>query len=381
MIIKLLSRKSDSGKQLFSYIFRYVFNEENEKHSEESDFGTSQQAKFIIRNNVRSRSLKGFVREFQENESYRLVRRKDSVKLFHACISFSNKDRQHIHDKLLKDIAKKFISEYGDSSLFVGTKHQDKEHVHMHIAISGTKLNGRSSRISKQHLHHIKLVMDRYQQEKYPALTHSLPEHGKKKRLANEKIIMAIKESRQTNKKELLKCLETTYAKAASKDQFISQLRQQGHEPYFRNGVLQGVRFEGKIKFRLSRLGFDTTQLEKLGVEKQVGKSVLDELQQLRNGNSREEQKKERPILSQKEVEEYQNPRGIKALDQLRAIRLRGAELDREGNSERDARNHEGETSETLSEIANDYDDGTIPLLGSIPDMNLIKPIQLGAEY
>src|SRR5881396_3808377 len=109
MIIKTLSRKSNTG-QLVNYIFKYVFREQQKNiHPEKPEQSKSDKGKFIVRHNIRSRSVKGYMKEFKENESYRLVHRKDSVKLFHTIISFSNKDKQHINDKLLKDIAKKFI--------------------------------------------------------------------------------------------------------------------------------------------------------------------------------------------------------------------------------------------------------------------------------
>jgi hypothetical protein len=288
MIVKTLSRKSNTN-QLVNYIFKYVFKEQKQNitqtRPEQSKGG---KGKFIIRHNIRSRSVKGYMKEFKENESYRLVHRKDSVMLFHTIISFSNKDKEHIDDKLLKDIALKFIEERGLNNLYAGTKHEDKDHVHLHIAISGTQLNGRSSRISKQKLHSIKLALDKYQREKYPQLKHSLPEHGKGMRLAKEAIVERVKTERQTDKQALLECLERNFSSSKSLEQFLSQIRDSGHQPYFRNGALQGIRYEGQAKYRLSKLGYDKTKLQALSQVKTTQEKTLAELQNLRSGRNRE---------------------------------------------------------------------------------------------
>lgn len=197
MIIKSLSRKSGSG-QLLKYIFRYMLDEEKVKARIEKV--NLERSNFLIRHNIRSHTVKGFIREFEENESFRLVHRSDSVKVFHTILSFSNKDTQHINDKLLKDIAKKFIEERGINNLYVGTKHQDRNHIHLHIAVSGTQLNCRSSRISKPQLHHLKLELDKYQQRKYPQLIHSLPDHGRsRKQKTKETILETVSRMRHIN--------------------------------------------------------------------------------------------------------------------------------------------------------------------------------------
>jgi hypothetical protein len=193
-----------------------------------------------------------------------------------------------VDDKLLKDVAKKFIEERGLNNLYAGTKHEDRDHVHLHIAISGTQLNGRSSRISKQKLHSIKLALDKYQREKYPQLKHSLPEHGRGQRLAKEGIIERIKTERQTHKQGLIESLEKAWSDSKSQQQFIAKLKEYGHQPYFRNGVLQGVRYEGQTKYRFSNLGFDKTRLQTFGQVKQTQDKSLAELQSLRSGKARD---------------------------------------------------------------------------------------------
>lgn len=282
MIIKALSRRSNTG-QLVNYIFRYVFREHDKSiKSTKPEQLKIDKGKFIIRHNIRSRSIKGITKEYKLNESFRLVHRKDSTQIFHFILSFSNRDKNHINDSLLKDIASKFIEERGLNNLYAGTKHEDKDHIHLHFLVSGTSLSGYSSRISKQKLHSIKIALDKFQREKYPQLVNSLPEHGKGKRLTKEAVIRTIKAERQTDKQVLLACLEKTYEGSKSQEHFFSRLKELGHEPYFRNGTFQGIRFKGQTKFRLSRLGFDKTRLTALDQAKVVEQKALGELQKLR---------------------------------------------------------------------------------------------------
>jgi hypothetical protein len=236
-------------------------------------------SKLTVRHNIRARSLKGIIAEFAKNESFRLVKRKDSVRLYHTVLSLSNKDRALVDEKVLNDLAKKYVALRGLNNLYVGACHFDKDHAHIHIVHSGTSLDGRSSRVTKQQFHSIKLNLERYQLEQYPFLTHSLVDHGKKRRLAKEDIIKSVQANRQTKKEGLLASLERLAGTATSKEQFIEQLQQLGHEVYFRNGRMQGVMVDD-VKFRFSRLGFDEERLAALD----QSKNLLLEMEELRKG-------------------------------------------------------------------------------------------------
>jgi hypothetical protein len=362
VIIKSLSRKSNTG-QLVSYVFKYVFKEQDAKHTRREQ-SKNEKSKFIIRHNIRSRSVKGFIKEFKENEKYRLVHRKDSVKLFHTIISFSNKDKEHINDKLLKDIGKKFIEERGLNNMYAGTKHENKDHIHLHITVSGTQLNGRSSRISKQQLQHIKIVLDKYQREKYPQLKHSLPEHGKSRRLTKEAIVERVKTERQTDKQALIECLEKAYTGSRSQEQFLSQLKQAGHQPYFRNGAFQGVKFEGQMKYRLTNLGFDKTRLAVLDQVKATQGKALAELQDIRSGRNKDLKRAIPEPDLKKTTTEVLDKNEQKAMDELSEIRsshenkeIERDEPDQDYNRDLvtdESNNNEDETKERDDETSDD---------------------------
>ena len=334
MILKSLSRKSDSTGQLVRYITRYILKEQKEGKSSSTEKMELVDKPFLIRHNLRTRtSIEGFIREFQENEKFRRVRRRDSVRLYHTIISLSNLDKEQVTEVMLKDIGKEFIRLRGKDSLYLGTMHQEGiNHLHLHIISSGTKTNGLSSRITKEKFASIKRHLQQYQQEKYPELVNSLPEHGKKKRLTKEYLIDCIKKNRQTNKEELLNKLEAIYTQSPTKEAFIQQIKDAGYEVYMRGDRLQGVQIENK-KFRFSRLGFDEERLHQLDEKVNKEAVMLTELQQLREQKTlfkNRQTNQEIVPVSENDLTNTDRTQ-LAELQAVRAIESRGLEKEEEG--------------------------------------------------
>jgi len=266
----------------------------------------------VITNNTRSRSVNGYIREFDANEKFRLHTRKDSVLAFHTILSFSALDSKHLDTKILKDIAEHYISLRAEQSLVVGAVHRDKDHTHIHLIQSGVQLcTGISNRISRQKFQELKVAMQSYQIQKYPQLIHSVPEHGKSKNCKTQESGSEknIKTERSLDRDILLGLLETTFSKSVSKEDFLAKIKGQGHEPYFRAGKLQGILFGGEhgLKFRLSRLGYDEKKLQSLDSKREKEEKSLQEIRQLRNVRTKE-------IEELKQITE----RGILAMDETK---------------------------------------------------------------
>jgi hypothetical protein len=189
MIIKNLTRKSGSG-QLLTYICRYMQQDKKE-----------ERVPFILRHNIRSTDIPGFVKEFKANAKNRTHTRKDQVAIHHTILSWSNKDREQITPEKIKSVANRFVTLRGENNLYIGTIHTDKDHIHLHIAMSGSQLNGQASRISKAEFAELKLSLDNYQREQFPELENSLPDHGRKQELK-------LKAVREQAKPDCLKALE-----------------------------------------------------------------------------------------------------------------------------------------------------------------------------
>jgi hypothetical protein len=263
MIIKSLSRKSNAS-QLVKYIFRYILDPKKQGIDKGS---------FLIRHNIRGSTIESYVKEFAANNENRLFKRKDQATIQHIILSWSNKDSHLISDKMLRELTKKFIELRGVNNLYVGTKHTDRNHLHIHIAMSAVQLNGRSSRISKVQFEKLKEDMDRYQSLKYPELSNSLPERGK-----TRKVVF------QQNTQ--IQHVHELVQKAKSMTEFLDMLQEKNIQPYYRSGRLQGVVSENR-RYRLKRLGISDERLKELDVCKSPYGAELEELSKIRDQGKR----------------------------------------------------------------------------------------------
>lgn len=258
-----MSRRSGAGQ-----LIKYLFNDTSRLVAEDKN-------PVLIKKNLRSNSMEEWIKEFKENESLRINNRSDNVKLFHTVLSFSNKDKGVITEQMLNDIAKQYMKLRGGDSMYIGAVHYEKEHTHIHLVQSGTKYRtGESNRISREEFKHIKLALQSYQQEKYPELINSLPEHGK------SEVYMAspsldLRGGRASKKQELIDLIKSASVNATSLESVLEELKQAGHEPYYRGGKLTGIKFAGEQKFRFSKLGVDTDAL----VPQMVAPTIEDVIQ------------------------------------------------------------------------------------------------------
>lgn len=191
----------------------------------------------VITHNLRSKSVNGYIKEFEAINDLRIHTRSGQVKIYHEIMSWNAKDSHLLTDTHLRAMADKFIELRGKGNAYLVSKHADRGHVHLHFLISGTQMNGLSSRVSKQeYAKNIKLGMEKFQRTVLPELVNSLPAHGKKaaKEKGAEKLYK--NDERLSVKNSLLKCLDETYSKSATKDHFFTQLKSQKIEPYERGG-------------------------------------------------------------------------------------------------------------------------------------------------
>ncbi len=273
------------------YIQKYLLPKQVDKQNEPSvQFGQSNGEPFIIKHNMRARSLNGFIREMEQNEKGRIHKRSDQTGIHHTIISWSNKDKELVTEAKLRDMAKEYIRLRGENNIYVGSVHLDRQHTHLHIAMSATQLDGKSSRISKKEFEDVKVKLQEYQKQKYPELSHSLPEHGRSKKQEKTKYEKHdIKRNERAVDKNLIhECLETAYPQASSTQHFLSLLKEHGYSAYYRAGRLTGIQSEQGLKFRFSRLGVDMDRLKELDGKAFKEQQTLQELKQIRQRDMRE---------------------------------------------------------------------------------------------
>lgn len=175
----------------------------------------------------------------------------------------------------------KYVELRGYTNLYVGTIHQSTDHIHADLVVSSTQQNGFSSRISKQHFQDIKLELQQYQNEMYPELSNSLPEHKNVgQSIKSEVVWKNLRNERSPLKKQLLNLLEQN--NTLSKDELFKVLEEERFIPYERRGKVTGLQHESGCKFRFSRLGYNIDK------EQEIDQG-LTELRDLRGEKGRGE--------------------------------------------------------------------------------------------
>jgi hypothetical protein len=275
MIIKSLSRKAQSGStgQLISYIARYVIDEKKQVK------GDNQ---FLIKHNLQGNSVEQFVKQLEANEAGRIHKRSNQISLQHTIISFHKADSQKVTDETLRSIASKFIEIRGENNIYLGSKHENTQSVHIHLIVSATQLDGRSSRMSRAAFADMKVRLQEYQHLHFPELSHSLPRHGLAKQMSQDLTEEPIKRHyRQSQKETLYQLFKQAKVEGHRGDKLWEQFRVAGHVPYFNaEGKIQGIAFDGEVKFKLSTVG--VPPIEKLNEYANTEIKEIEQLEELR---------------------------------------------------------------------------------------------------
>jgi hypothetical protein len=245
MIVKIKTSKSAGFGKLLTYMM----------NKKERLFDT-QERSFVISHHLRGNTIKQWEKQLTENESHRLRKRKDTIKLYHEILSWHKDDAKNLTLPMLEDMAREYIKQRNPNGIYIAVPHFDKDHYHIHICVSGVEYKtGKSLRLSKAALGKLKNGIQKYQIEKYPELTNSVVEHGKRRKQVktDKEYKFNWREGRETDKEKLQKLLGYISEKAKSQDEFYNLLKDEKLEVYNRNGKPAGVIFNGR-KFRFSRL-------------------------------------------------------------------------------------------------------------------------------
>jgi len=167
MIIKSKSYKHNGAyKTLVQYLLR-------ESERDEGFVFT----RFIKGKNPTQQQI---IQAFEQNETYRLTKRKNSVKVYMEILSFHKDNAKDLSNEKLQKIARKYISLRSNLSVALATVHRnEKDHVHLHILLSGTEYKtGRSVRISRDDFENkVKISAEKYVRQNFPELQRSAIHH------------------------------------------------------------------------------------------------------------------------------------------------------------------------------------------------------------
>lgn len=261
MILKVLSRHSVGG---YSQLINYIFDE----NKLPPNFNP-------ITHNILGQRKQEWLQEFYKNETYRNQKRKNQVALYHAILSFSELDKQHLNHEIMEDMVRKFYELRGNQGIYLGAIHEDKGHMHAHVIMSGLELKtGKSFWCSKNELKELKHNLQQYQKEKYPNLIHSLPNHGHDATVEQNK-------TRKSIKQDIKNKIDTLLKGVQSKEHALSILMENGVYHYERGGRPYGITIDDH-NYRFKTLGFDFDTLPETVKEKSAHELALEEIRNLR---------------------------------------------------------------------------------------------------
>src|ERR1035437_1664040 len=267
MIVKVVAFKSPQ----FGNLLEYMTNEKKKRLFEK---GKS----FAITHNMKGNSIDKWVLQFKENEQYRNVTRKDSTYLSHEILSWNKLDSENLTIEKMEQMAREYIQMRNPNGMYVAVPHYDKDHYHVHIAASGVEYRtGKSLRLSKTEFGQLKKDIQDYQLQKFPELSKSVVEHGKKEKskLSEKEYQMKMRTGRETQKELLTGMLKTCYKKAESKEDFYNKLKECGLKTYERGGKVTGVIMED-TKHRFKGLGYEQKHRDRLDKSADRGKELRE---------------------------------------------------------------------------------------------------------
>jgi hypothetical protein len=109
-----------------------------------------------------------------------------------------------------------------------------------------------------------------------------------------------------SQKQQISDKIEEIYGKAKSSQEFLSQLKLEGLEPYYRGGSVYGVEDQGR-HYRFKTLGFDITKLDELDKKSSKEEDELQQLSDLRESKSLEKEVKDERIIEVEDKEETED--------------------------------------------------------------------------
>lgn len=252
MIVKSASRKDNSFDQLIDYLFK----EEQDGHVHEHGFTFLHN---IYGNDLGAEEI---ARKFKENDQYR-KKRSNGVSAYHEILSFSPEDQESLTRDVMEDITREYIQRRAPDALVVAKSEFEKDHIHIHIAISGNNFGEKQvTRMSKAEFKQLKEDMEQYQEKHYPFLKSyvrsrdaekykdkNIERKGQKEKQMEDRGVKLTK--KQQREKEVLDCFD------AHDDlyEFVVDLKKKGYRTYGRNGRVEGIYVNGgKQRRRFSSL-------------------------------------------------------------------------------------------------------------------------------
>ena len=286
MIVKTIRIKTKDFARLANYI-----EDDKGRSQDNSPFDKN----FRVFHNVQTPSVEGAIAALKANDKYRKVR-KGGVVLYHEVLSFSPKNKAHITQAMVEDLAYKYISIRAKNGVCFAKPHVHEKHIHVHFLFSGVELeSSRTLRMDNSKFKEIRLEIERYQL-KYPELKHSIVYLNKEKRReksnVKDKEFQAKKrlkkEGKISQKERVYQLLQEAISKSDTLDDFYKNVEKQGLKIYSRGkNKRTGIILETGKKYRFS------TVLKDQWIDfKEKSKTYSERMERIKAARNREKQQK-----------------------------------------------------------------------------------------
>lgn len=247
MIVKIKSWKRPQFRKLLDYMIY------------DKDRLTGKDGRgFLLVHNLKGKTINGWVQQLEENEKFRLHKRKNSVYITHEILSWHKDDAPQITPEKLEAMTREYMRLRG-SGAFVAVPHYDKEHYHVHILASGIEYRtGKAMRLSRAELATLKKNIQQYQVERFPELVHSVVQHGRKQKtlISEKEYQMQSRTGKTTKREEVRVIVQSCYEQSSSQDDFYARLEACKLSIYWRGGKIYGVVSAGR-RYRFKKWGIE----------------------------------------------------------------------------------------------------------------------------
>ncbi|MBS1595564.1 MAG: relaxase/mobilization nuclease domain-containing protein [Bacteroidetes bacterium] len=217
---------------------------------------------FIMRHNLRGNSIDEWEREFLKNEATRLHAKRNANIIYHEIVSFHSLDRDKISEEMLRSVASEYIRLRNLNALGLITAHGDKNHIHLHFAVSGIEYRtGKTLRVTRMEYNNMKIDLQRFQEQRFPELRFSVVEFRRPLQNASE-LPDPDKTKFSSEKSNIVRAFREAIADQSDLKHVETALAGHGFKIYRRNGEPQGI--SGKRKYRFKTLGFSRFVLDRL---------------------------------------------------------------------------------------------------------------------
>lgn len=271
MVIKSLSRKRDNFGDLLRYINRLPA----------SQLGKTAVLFNLPTTDDLARIERAFVENFRK-PSHR-VTHPNGVTMYHEILSIAADDREQVTEEMLNDLARQYLSTRAPDCLAYARAQFDTKNPHIHIMISAHRLDGSKVRLSKFQFGNAKRQLERYQQEQYPELEHSVVQSHRHGRTRTARIATTIKEGEQirrertqgkttpTRKAQIREQVRDIFIRSRTDAELIESFSSTGFVPYVRGQTPGVVEMASGRKYRLKTLGLEAEARERMVALKVVG--------------------------------------------------------------------------------------------------------------